>query len=52
MFIRRKGGKLCVFIVYVDDIVLTDNDAVEMERIKGSLVTEFEMKYLGPLRYF
>jgi Reverse transcriptase (RNA-dependent DNA polymerase) len=52
MFIRRKEGKLCVLIVYVDDIVLTDNDTGEMKRIKGSLATEFEMKDLGPLRYF
>jgi Reverse transcriptase (RNA-dependent DNA polymerase) len=52
MFIRRKGGKLCVLIVYVDDIVLTGNDTVEMKRIKGSFATEFEMKDLSPLRYF
>jgi Reverse transcriptase (RNA-dependent DNA polymerase) len=32
--------------------VLTGNDIVEMKRIKGSLVTEFEIKDLGPLRYF
>jgi Reverse transcriptase (RNA-dependent DNA polymerase) len=52
MFIRRKRGKLCVLIVYVDDIVLTGNDIVEMKRIKSSLATEFEMKDLGPLHYF
>jgi Reverse transcriptase (RNA-dependent DNA polymerase) len=52
MFIRRKGEKLCVLIVYVDDIVLTGNDTVEMKRIKGSLAIEFEMKDLGPLCYF
>jgi Reverse transcriptase (RNA-dependent DNA polymerase) len=38
--------------VYVDDIVLTGNDTLEMKRIKGSLATEFEMKDLGPLCYF
>jgi Reverse transcriptase (RNA-dependent DNA polymerase) len=52
IFIRRKEEKLCVLIVYVDDIVLTGNDTVEMMRIKGSLTTEFEIKDLGPLRYF
>jgi Reverse transcriptase (RNA-dependent DNA polymerase) len=52
MFIRRKGGKLYVLIVYVDDTMLTDNDIVEMERIKGSPVTEFEVKDVGPLRDF
>jgi Reverse transcriptase (RNA-dependent DNA polymerase) len=38
--------------LYVDDIVLTDNDPTEMKRIKASLATEFEMKDLGELRYF
>jgi Reverse transcriptase (RNA-dependent DNA polymerase) len=52
MFIRKNEGKLCVLIVYVDDIVLTGNDTVEMGRIKGSLATKFEMKDLGALRYF
>jgi hypothetical protein len=34
--------------MYVDDIVLIGNNTVEMERIKGSLTTEFEMKDVGP----
>jgi Reverse transcriptase (RNA-dependent DNA polymerase) len=38
--------------VYVDDIVLTDNDSVEMKMLKASLAKEFEMKYLDELRYF
>jgi Reverse transcriptase (RNA-dependent DNA polymerase) len=52
MFIRRKGEIFFVLIVYVDDIVLIGNDTVEMKRIKGSLATEFEIKDIGPLRYF
>jgi Reverse transcriptase (RNA-dependent DNA polymerase) len=52
MFIRKNEGKLCVLIVYVDDIVLTSNDTMEMGRIKDSLATKFEMKNLGALRYF
>jgi Reverse transcriptase (RNA-dependent DNA polymerase) len=52
MFLRRKGGKLCVLIVYVDDILLTGSDTVEMKRIKSNLATEFEVKELDPLRYF
>jgi Reverse transcriptase (RNA-dependent DNA polymerase) len=38
--------------VYVDDIVLTGNDSVEMKRLKASLAKKFEMKDLGELRYF
>jgi Reverse transcriptase (RNA-dependent DNA polymerase) len=52
MFIQRKGEKICILVVYVDDIVLTGNDSVEMKRLKASLAKEFEMKDLGELRYF
>jgi Reverse transcriptase (RNA-dependent DNA polymerase) len=52
MFIRRKEEKICILMVYVDDIVLTNNDPTEMKRIKASLAIEFEMKDLGELRYF
>jgi Reverse transcriptase (RNA-dependent DNA polymerase) len=52
MFIQRKGEKICILVVYVDDIVLTGNDLVEMKRLKASLAKEFEMKDLGELRYF
>jgi Reverse transcriptase (RNA-dependent DNA polymerase) len=52
MFIKRKGKKICILIVYVDDIVLTSNDPVEMKRLKVSLAKEFEMKDLGELHYF
>jgi Reverse transcriptase (RNA-dependent DNA polymerase) len=52
IFIRRKEEKICILVVYVDDIVLTDNDPTEMKRIKTSLVIEFEMIDLGELHYF
>jgi Reverse transcriptase (RNA-dependent DNA polymerase) len=31
MFIQRKGEKICILVVYVDDIVLIGNDLVEMK---------------------
>jgi Reverse transcriptase (RNA-dependent DNA polymerase) len=52
MFIQRKGEKICILVVYVDDIVLTGNDSVEIKRLKASLAKEFEIKDLGELRYF
>jgi Reverse transcriptase (RNA-dependent DNA polymerase) len=52
MFIQRKDEKICILIVYVDDIVLTGNNLAEMKRLKASLVKEFKMKDLGELRYF
>ncbi|KAH9716025.1 protein kinase domain-containing protein [Citrus sinensis] len=46
------GGKMAVLIVYVDDIILTGSDDDEMSRLKKHLASEFEIKDLGPLRYF
>ncbi|XP_022863960.1 uncharacterized protein LOC111383990 [Olea europaea var. sylvestris] len=41
-----------IFIVYVDDIVVTGDNIVEIERLKKSLAAEFEVKDLGQMRYF
>jgi len=46
------GGNLTIFIEYVDDIIITGNDKVEMNNLKGMLVREFEIKDLGNVRYF
>ena len=34
---HNKDGKIAILIVYVDDIVLTDNDKEELERLKRRL---------------
>ncbi|KAH9686548.1 hypothetical protein KPL70_014403 [Citrus sinensis] len=53
MFTRVSvKGKIIVLIVYVDDIILTGDDLVEMDRLKQSLATDFEIKDLGALKYF
>ena len=41
-----------MLIVHVDDIILTGDDSLELERLKKALTREFEIKDLGPLRYF
>jgi Reverse transcriptase (RNA-dependent DNA polymerase) len=51
-FEGKKKEKIYILVVYVDDIVLTNNDLTEMKKIKASLATEFEIKDLGELRYF
>ena len=38
--------------MYVDDIVVTGNDTVEIGKLKTYLAKEFEIKDLGTLRYF
>lgn len=44
--------KVTGLIVYVDDIVVTGNDEVEMEQLKSNLTREFKIKDLGSLKYF
>ena len=41
-----------MLIVYVDDIILTEDYWEEMERLKEVLAREFEIKDLGNLKYF
>ena len=44
--------KVVIFVVYVDDIVVTGNDGDEINKLKEFLRTEFEIKDLGTLKYF
>ena len=53
MFIKHsRDGKVTIFLVYVDDIILTGDDENEMNQLKTCLVVEFEIKDLGSLSYF
>ena len=50
MFVKySEKGKIVVLIVYVDYIILTGDDLIEIERWKKSLASNFEIKYLGTL---
>lgn len=49
---HSKEGKRAILIVYVDDIILTGDDKVELKSLQGKLAEEFEVKDLGALKYF
>ncbi|CAL9017924.1 unnamed protein product [Prunus brigantina] len=51
LFLKRDEGKLTALIVYVDDIIVTGNDAEEQLKLQKYLSQEFEMKDLGDLKY-
>ncbi|RVW45334.1 Retrovirus-related Pol polyprotein from transposon RE1 [Vitis vinifera] len=52
LFLKKQHGKITALIVYVDDMVVTGNDPEERKALQNYLFGEFEMKDLGPLKYF
>lgn len=52
VFYKHKGSFITIMAVYVDDIIITGDDVEEIKFLKESLGKAFEVKDLGPLRYF
>lgn len=53
LFVKHSAsGGVTALLVYVDDIIVTGDDLVGMEKLKDRLVKEFEIKELGKLKYF
>ena len=53
VFVKHSSeGKVALFIVYVDDIVITGDDHDQIRHLKRLLAKEFEVKDLAQLKYF
>jgi hypothetical protein len=52
LFVLRQGSVTVYLLLYVDDIIITGNDSSTITSIISQLSTAFELKDLGPLRYF
>ena len=54
LFIKHggNGGAITILLVYVDDILITRGDVKEIRKLTEALSRQFEMKQLGPLKYF
>lgn len=53
LFIHHSAtGEVTVLIVYVDDIVVTRNDEEDRNKLRECLISEFEIKEFGRLKYF
>ena len=50
--LKKQHGKIMTLIVYVDDMVVIGNDLEKRKALQNYLFREFEMKDLGPLKYF
>ena len=46
-----KAGKIAVFLVYVDYIILSEDDHAEIIQLKLRIDDEFEIKDVGNLKY-
>jgi len=52
VFYRHSGRRIALLAVYVDDIIITGDDEVEIKRMTENLSKECEVKDLGQLKYF
>ena len=52
LFVHLKGSSFTALLVYVDDIVITSNDAQCVADLKKILDTKFGIKDLSVLKYF
>ncbi|KAK6124927.1 hypothetical protein DH2020_041338 [Rehmannia glutinosa] len=51
-FFSRKGSQLLIILVYVDDLLITGDDAVMVDHIIQKLNSAFSLKHLGEVNYF
>ena len=51
-FKHASQGLITILIVYVDDIIITGSNAKEIRDLEQHLTKNFDVKQLGPLKYF
>lgn len=52
LFIKANKGKLAIVLMYVDDLIITGDDEVEILITKENLSIRFQIKELGQLQHF
>lgn len=48
----NKRGKILVIILYVDDLIFTDNDELMFVEFKHYMLREFDITDFGRMRFF
>ncbi|CAI7851516.1 unnamed protein product, partial [Closterium sp. NIES-53] len=52
LFLKGEGGKLVLFLVYVDDILLFSSSMKEIQKVQQQLMKNFKCKTLGEVKYY
>ena len=52
LFVKRHKNLHLVVLFYVDDMIITGNDEMEVAQLQEELYVRFEMKKLGELSHF
>uniref|UniRef100_A0A2N9HK34 Integrase catalytic domain-containing protein n=1 Tax=Fagus sylvatica TaxID=28930 RepID=A0A2N9HK34_FAGSY len=52
LFIHSSSPDLILFLIYVDDIIITGPNSVSITRLINTLQGDFALKDLGPLHFF
>ena len=52
LFTLQHGKSFIAILIYVNDVIVTGNDAAHISSIKSFLHKQFSIKDLGPLKYF
>ncbi|KAJ0565281.1 putative RNA-directed DNA polymerase [Helianthus annuus] len=52
LYVLSKPSVFVVLLVYVDDIIVTGNNNLEINKVKALLSSNFQIKDLGILKYF
>jgi Reverse transcriptase (RNA-dependent DNA polymerase) len=52
LFINNNFNDITIVLVYVDDLIITGDNQVEIDDIKQDLKQKFDIKDLGKLKYF
>jgi Reverse transcriptase (RNA-dependent DNA polymerase) len=52
IFVQHSGDIIIIILVYVDDIIITENNEKKIKNVKNYLKNEFDIKDLGKLKYF
>jgi hypothetical protein len=53
LFTKKNGaGKIIIVSIYIDDLIFTGDDKDMMCDFKRSMLREFDMTYLGSMRFF